>query len=650
MASNVSHQLSIVIGAALGSGFNSTVSGSTSKIRQIGSAIKDMEKQSSLSERSINKLKNRYNSLLGSINKQQSIIQKRAFYRSQIVDIIALGASLAAPINAAMKFESALADVAKVVDFSAADGLQKMGQSIKELSRTIPIAVEGLAQITAAGGQLGVAEKDLLPFTKNVAKMSTAFDMMPSEAGQAMATLSNVFDIPITDLTKLGDAINHLSNNSAASAKNIIPALAKMGGAARQFGLTAEKSSALVGTMIAMGRAPEEAGTAAAAILQRLQLADKLGVKAEKAFRKIGLSAKVFKKMIATDAQGALSKFFDMVAKINPQERASVLVDIFGKNYSNIVAMLVGSLGKYKEQLDLVSNSKIYSGSMEKEFLARSATTENSIQIMQNAFSELGITLGYTLLPTVDGIVKGISSVTQSISSWLSKNADLAQIITHLVGGLIGFKVSTFALGYASTFLQAGLNKLVIVFKGLRLGLALAATAFRSFLTVGGVFKLITAAWLIIENWEYVKSFFLKIWDSVEPYWLKFKAILDKFGITDKIMASWTKLKEFFSGIWKSILPQLERFSNLTSKIWNSAKSPFSAIGNLFSANDNKQSLKLPPIKSGNSPVTKNQNTNVVVNVNASKITDSKEVAKQVSREMKSFNWSYLYDPVGELP
>jgi TP901 family phage tail tape measure protein len=390
---NVTHQLMIAIGAALSSSFNSATSGATSKIGKIGAAIKDLEKSSALSARSLDNLKLRYNSFLGSLNKQQQIIQKRAFYRSQIMDIAALGASLAAPINSAMKFESAMADVEKVVDFSASDGLKKMGRSLKELSRVIPLSVEGLAQITAAGGQLGVGEKDLVSFTTNVAKMSTAFDMLPDDAGKSMATLSNVFNIPITALTQLGDAINHISNNSAASARAVVPALARMGGAARQFGLSAEKASALVGTLIAMGKAPEEAGTSASAILQRLQLASKLGPRAEKAFRRIGISAKIFPKMIAEDAQGALLKFFDSLSKIEGQDRASVLVDIFGKNYSTTVSTLVGSLDKYKQQLQLVSDQKSYSGSLEKEFKKRSETTENAIQLLKNSMSELSITL-----------------------------------------------------------------------------------------------------------------------------------------------------------------------------------------------------------------------------------------------------------------
>jgi TP901 family phage tail tape measure protein len=690
MASNVTHQLTVAIGAALSGSFSSVTSGATSKISKIGAAIKDMEKSSVLSARSIDKLKNRYNSFLGSLNSRQAILQKRAFYRSQIMDVVALGASLAAPINSAMKFESVMADVKKVVDFSASDGLEKMGRDLKNLSRTIPLSVEGLAQITAAGGQLGVAEKDLVSFTANVAKMSTAFDMLPDEAGKSMATLSNVFNIPITALTQLGDAINHISNNSAASAKAIVPALARTGGAARQFGLSAEKASALVGTLIAMGKAPEEAGTAAAAILQRLQLANKLGPRAVAAFRKIGMSATVFPKMIEKNAQGALLKFFDLLSKIEGQDRASVLVDIFGKNYSSTVATFVGSLDKYKQQLRLISDSKSYAGSMENEFRARSATTENAIQLMKNSMSELSVTLGDTLLPVVADLAAGIGKAVQSVVGWAGKNPELVGTITKVVGSTIALKLATFALGYASTFLFGGLNRLSIVFRGLQLGMSLAGAAFRSFFKIGPL-AFIGIAWLIYENWDRVRSFFIGIWDGVKPYWLKFKAILDEYGVTDKIMAawssvrdffeniwstavphwnsfigkikslniadkimaSWIKLKTFFTGIWDDIAPKWDALISPLSKIWDGAKSSVSGVGSLFQTNEAKPSIasKLPPINSMRAaPVTKNQNVNVAVNVNTSKISDPREVAKQVSKEMKSFNWGYLFDPVGAVP
>ena len=96
-------QLTITIGATLSAAFNSVISGSTSKLNQVGTVIKGLEKQSTLSATAIGRLKTQYNSLLGSINRQQAILNKRADYQSQIMDVITLGASLAAPINSAMK-------------------------------------------------------------------------------------------------------------------------------------------------------------------------------------------------------------------------------------------------------------------------------------------------------------------------------------------------------------------------------------------------------------------------------------------------------------------------------------------------------------------------------------------------------------------
>ena len=220
-------QLTVTIGAVLAAGFRSVIATSKSQLRGVGSVIKNLEQTSAVTGEALNKLKAKFNSLNNSFHKQNQILAKRASYKSQIMDVIALGASLAAPIKAAMSFESVMADVKKVVDFSEADGLEKLKSSLLDLSRTIPLSVEGLGQITAAGGQLGVAKKDLVSFTENVAKMSTAFDMLPDEAGKSMATLSNVFGIPITQLTEVGDAINHISNNSAAAARAIVPALAK---------------------------------------------------------------------------------------------------------------------------------------------------------------------------------------------------------------------------------------------------------------------------------------------------------------------------------------------------------------------------------------------------------------------------------------
>ncbi|GHT98745.1 hypothetical protein FACS1894126_4520 [Alphaproteobacteria bacterium] len=160
------------------------------QIKSSGNDIGTLISQQSKLGSSIANLKTRYGELNKIMGQRDAVLAQRANLRGQMMDAVALAATLGAPIKAAVDFESAMADVAKVVDFPEPDGLLKMGNSLKEMSRTIPLSAEGLAQITASGGQLGVASKDLGTFTESVAKMSTAFDMTAEEAGNAMAQLS----------------------------------------------------------------------------------------------------------------------------------------------------------------------------------------------------------------------------------------------------------------------------------------------------------------------------------------------------------------------------------------------------------------------------------------------------------------------------
>ncbi|MGQ0287486.1 phage tail tape measure protein, partial [Pasteurellaceae bacterium 22721_9_1] len=80
--------------------------------------------------------------------------------------LISLGTATASSILAAaqpaIKFESAMADVKKVVNFDSPKQFKEMGQDILQLTRTIPMAGEEIAAIVSAGGQAGTAREYLL--------------------------------------------------------------------------------------------------------------------------------------------------------------------------------------------------------------------------------------------------------------------------------------------------------------------------------------------------------------------------------------------------------------------------------------------------------------------------------------------------------
>ena len=88
------------------------------------------------------------------IAKHEAIKNRRSELRGNMFDSVAAVAVFAAPVKEAVKFESVMADVKKVVDEKAFQGL---GKDILNLSTKIPMAADGIADIVAAAGQSGLA-------------------------------------------------------------------------------------------------------------------------------------------------------------------------------------------------------------------------------------------------------------------------------------------------------------------------------------------------------------------------------------------------------------------------------------------------------------------------------------------------------------
>ena len=148
----------------------------------------------------------------------------------------------------------AMADVRKVVDFDTPQQFKEMEQQLLSMTHKIPMSANELAKIAASGGQLGIARQDIAAFTETIAKMSVAFDMSAEQAGDSMAKLANVYKIPIAQIDKLGDAINHLSNSRPAKASDIVNTLGRVGGVAKQFGLTELQTTSLANAFISLGK------------------------------------------------------------------------------------------------------------------------------------------------------------------------------------------------------------------------------------------------------------------------------------------------------------------------------------------------------------------------------------------------------------
>ena len=358
---------------------------------------------------------------------------------SEVQGLVGKAGGLAFAAKEAMKFETAMAGVKKVAE-GTDEQYAKLSDELKKMSAELGISAAEMAELAAAGGQLGIPIEKLSEFTAIASKMSVAFGITAEEAGNAAATIANVFQIPIGEVEKLGDAINVLGNNTAAREKDIVAAMARIGGTAKQFGLVADEAAALADAFIALGKPPEVAATAINAMLQKLQTAQSQGKDFQAALEGIGTSADEMAANIAANPQQALTDFLHKLEGLDKQSRALTLSQLFGTEYSDDIALLVGSLGEYEKALGLVADKGQVVGAMQKEVANAMSTSEAQIAKAKQEIINVAIEIGEKLLPLVSLLASTVGGVAGAVGAITEEFPVLTQLAALFAAGAVAVK------------------------------------------------------------------------------------------------------------------------------------------------------------------------------------------------------------------
>lgn len=368
---------------------------------------------------------------LGTIAKQAAAVAAAAW------GALKIGEFVKDSIQSAVNFESAMADVAKVVDGlrddngNLTDSYYAMSDSIVQMSKDIPMAAEDLAAITAAAGTAGIAADELTTFTETAAKMGVAFDTTADQAGDWMAKWRTSFSMGQEEVTALADQINYLSNNSASTASEISTIVTAVGPLGDVAGISAAQIAALGSTMVGVGVQQDVAATG----IRKLATTMVAGSSATKAqatvLQQLGLDATEMAERMQTDAEGAILTFLEAVSKLPEAEQAAALKNYFGQEPVGAIAPLLTNLDVLRERFEMVADAQLYAGSMDAEYAARAATTANNIQLYENRIAALKIQIGDYLLPVVNKVLAAASGGLD----WISDKIASAE---GTVSGFIG--------------------------------------------------------------------------------------------------------------------------------------------------------------------------------------------------------------------
>lgn len=363
--------------------------------------------------------------------------------RGGVMDAVAsfytLKAAIGAPVQAARDFESAMADVRKVVDFPTPDAFKDFQRELLDMSKRVPITVNGLAEIAAAAGQAGIAGEELTRFTETAAQVGTAFDISADMAGEAMAKLMTGLGLTLDQATLLADAMNHLSNSQASSAAEILDVVRRVGAQGKQFGFTAEQTAAFASAMIAAGAQSEVAATSFRNMGMALTRGESATKRQSAALHRLGLDASDVARRMQEDAVGTTVDVMERLAALPKEVQAAMSNDLFGGE-ARALGPLLTNLDLVRASVGMVADEADYAGSAFKEFEVRSNTFDNAVRTFSNRFHALKVVIGSALIPILSDLMQAIAPVIESMSRFVEANPQLVSKVMASVAALVALR------------------------------------------------------------------------------------------------------------------------------------------------------------------------------------------------------------------
>jgi len=468
---------------------------------------------------------------LNRITAQAGAIRQRGEdLRASGTGAIMTGAAMAVPgvvaAKQAMTFESSMADVRKVVDFDSPKQFRQMGEDIVDMSTKIPMAAEGLAQIVAAAGRAGIARKELLTFATDAAQMGIAFDTTAEEAGNMMAKWRTAFGLGQDQVRGLSDQINALTNTYGGNVGAVAGVVTRIGSLGKVAGLAAPQIASMAQLMNSVGVEEEIAATGIKNMMLAMTKGDAATKAQSKAFAALGLDAKKVAEAMQKDAGGAITDLMGRLRKLPKAQQAATLTQLFGSESVSALAPMLTNLEKLQANFELVGDKAKYAGSMNKEYLARIATTEGAVGLATNALKAVNITLGSMLLPTITAASAKVVEIANGVRGWAKENPGLARGLVIAYSAITGLVLGVGALKFGLGML---LSPVATILKWLpKLGPVLSITRFAVMglargvmqaglmmmanpivaVIVGIVAVLGVAGYLIYKHWDTISAAF----------------------------------------------------------------------------------------------------------------------------------------------
>lgn len=419
--------------------------------------------------------------------------------------------ALAGMVTGYAAWEERLASVHKVM-LAAAGDFKHVKNAIRELSSELPYARAQIAAFFDEGIRASVADpskgpieyaRQLKIFAKLAGETSFAFDMPADRAAEMLAKIKSSLGLTMPAMKQYMQQINFLGDTMATKEKDIleivrrVAALAQSGTEKKYFQKARENVAALGAAMTAAGARSEVAATGIRNFMLRAGKGKYAPKETLRAFKWLRINPTKFAKLMSSDVLTAAELALVRIGKIKSSEkRNAAIAGLFGLKAVDAFSPLLARVGPLiKQARDLTEDLARRSTRWGNALQVKLSTINAHLIPMKNALSFLRDGFVVEWVDEIKWAADGIRDMADALNEMPTFKKITGGVIAAMlvIGpllimlGLMAMSLS--ALGVTAATFGAFLS---LVFGPV--GLAVAAFA--------------GAAYLVITNWESVKTWF----------------------------------------------------------------------------------------------------------------------------------------------
>jgi TP901 family phage tail tape measure protein len=435
------------------------------------------------------------NAKIGSVGKSATKVG-RSLTTGVTLPIVGIGA---AATKMSVDFEKGMSDVSTLIDTNT-ESIDAMGNEVLRIAKDTPVAIEDLTSALFDVRSAGVSAADQFTVLEGSAQLAVSGLGSTKEAVDLVTSATNAFGLEGDEVAATFDTIFKTTKFGKTTISELSKGFGAVAGQVAATGTPLDEYLATVSALTTTGMKASQAHTQMRAVISGLTRDTS---QTRKVFGALG--AKDFKDLIKQS--GGLVNAVRAVSKQVGGNEGQILKLVGSTEALNAILGITGSVADTVDE----SLGAMRDGSNEarKAFEKQNRTTAAVLQRTKNTLQATAVTIGNALAPHLERLSELIrdaanwfAGLDETTRGWIVTAAGIAAVLGPVL--LVFGKIAT-----------------IVGVIGAPLAAAIAL--------------LVTAAGMIIAEWEHFEAFFKLLWDGVvdvfEWAWSKIEPIID--GIRD---------------------------------------------------------------------------------------------------------------------